>query len=195
MKSTFCILAFSLCTTLVMAQSQSKAKFNPKIGFGSYRLVDEGQQGGDRSHPVRHFGFDMILQHKGWMFIPGFHLYQVGVARENFELGDVFRSRSHANYGRIPLVFGYKLLPNSLIQLGAYGGANLDFFVNVQENDLNLIDENFNGVRTSLEFGAHALLLKHFTVDLHYDHGLNPLIKFRENSKARGWVLSAGVIF
>ena len=195
MKKIRWFIALMIISAAFAVHGQSKAKFNPNIGFGTYKLLDEKLLGGERAHPVQKMGFDIVLEEKGWIFMPGFHLYRIAVAPESFSLNEIFKKRSHANYGKIPLVFGYKILPNSLAQLGAYGGANLGFFINVQDNDLNLNNEDFKGVNTSLEFGVRALFLRHLTLNLHYDHGLNPLIKFRKDSKARGWILSAGVIF
>jgi len=87
------------------------------------------------------------------------------------------------------------LLDLTILDLSIRAGGQGNFFYSLDSNDIGLDDDKMYGVFTSLIGAAQVELLTFLTLDLKYNHALQPSIKSRPGSKLRGWELSAGVKF
>ena len=170
----------------------SQVVFNPKIGLETWSLKDESEMSGQSKHPGQMFGVDLILQKEKWSFIPGFEYHRISMTNENNAFNFDFSDPHHAHYFIIPLQAGYHLLGDSIHHISLVGGADINFFYDLDENDLGLEDEMFYGVTTTLTGSVFATFFTNFTVEVKYHYALQAMLKERDDSKLRGWTIAMG---
>jgi len=173
----------------------SQVVFNPKIGLETWSLKDESEMSGQSKHPGQLFGLDLILQKEKWMFIPGFEYHRISMKNENNAFSFDFSDPHHAHYFVIPLQAGYTIYGDSINHVSLVAGADLNFFYDLDENDLGFEDDMFYGVTSALTASAFATLFTHFTAEVKYHYALQAMLKERDDSKLRGWTFAIGVRF
>ena len=173
----------------------SQVVFNPKIGLETWSLKDENEMSGQSKHPGQMFGLDLILQKEKWMFIPGFEYHRISMENEDNAFSFDFSDAHHAHYFVMPFQAGYHLLGDSIHQLSIVAGADLNFFYDLDENDLGLEDDMFYGVTTALTGSVFATLFTNFTAEVKYHYALQAMLKDRDDSKLSGWTIAIGVRF
>ena len=195
MKNLVMILVLALGFLVAGNAQTSVAKFNLKAGFATFKYVDEIDINQGGSHPSQFIGFDIALQTTRGVFMPGFHYYKIGIAPENFSIGEIFKERKYMHYARIPISFGYAFEAGKLLEFMPYGGANANFFITADENNLGLNGDKFHGVQAGLQAGVRVKALNHITLDATYSHSFNPRLKTRDESITRGWIFLVGFVF
>jgi hypothetical protein len=175
--------------------AHGQAGFNIKFGLETWSLKDEIDQSGVSKHPGQMIGFDVFVEDNRFLFVPGFHYHRISLANEDKSFSLDFDEAHHAHYFMIPLTIGYKVLEIPSIELAILGGAEVNFFYDIDDNDLALEDNMFYGVSTNLTGSLHVTFFSILTTEVKYHYALQPILKIRDDSKLRGWTLAAGLKF
>jgi hypothetical protein len=80
-----------------------------------------------------------------------------------------------------------------ILETSILGGAEAQFFYDLDDNDIGLDDDQLYGVSMALTAILHMEWFTFLTAEIRYHHGLLPLIKTRDESKIRGVTLALGV--
>lgn len=171
----------------------SQADVNIKAGIETWAFADEQEASNPSKHPGQMMGLDVFVEKGRGLFVPGFHYHRFTVTSEakSFELD--LRSARHFHYFTIPLLFGYKVTDESVAGISVLAGPEVQFFYDINQNAAGLDDDMMHGVSTSLTAALHAEMFSFLTLELRYHHGLQRLIKFRDESKLRGVSIALGV--
>jgi hypothetical protein len=184
-----------LCYLFSGGLVKAQAGFNAKFGLENWSFKDEMEMTGESSHPGQMIGFDVFVEDKRFLFVPGFHYHRISLENEDQSFSADFSEQHHAHYFMIPLTAGYKLTKDGIVNLSILGGGEVAFFYDVDDNDLGFDDSGFIGVSTNLTAMFHAELFSFLTTEVKYHYGLQPTLKNRDESKLRGWTLALGVKF
>lgn len=198
LKMNICIRQIAMASILYVltyGAVQAQAGFNAKIGVETWSFKDEIDNTGQSKHPGQMIGFDVLIEDKRFLFVPGFQYHRISMLNEDHSFSLDLSDHHHAHYFMIPLTAGYKLTKDAFVNLSILGGGEVVFFYDVDDNDLGLVSNSFYGVSTNLTAMAHAEIFSFLTAEVKYHYGLQPTIKARDESKLRGWTLAMGVQF
>jgi hypothetical protein len=191
MKSVLTILVSALFYCIAGAQ----AEFNIKAGVETWSVKDEKEIIGSSSHPGQFIGFDMFIENNRLLFTPGFHYHHISVTSGNKDLHFGFESRNHFHYFTIPLTGGFKFIDVGVLNLSLLAGAEVSFFFDIDDNDIELDDDQMHGVWTAWTAMLHGELFEFVTAEVKYHDALHPIIKERPDSKLTGVTLAVGFKF
>lgn len=177
------------------ASVEAQAEFNVKAGLETWSLKDENDQFGRSSHSGQMIGFDVFIQRKKLLFVPGFHYHRISVLNEDETFNFSFSKSHHFHYFTIPLTFGYKVLDQSAIDISLLAGGEVHFYYDIDDNNVGLDNDMLYGVFTALTGIFHVEFLSILTTEAKYHYALQPIINFRDDSKLRGWTFALGVKF
>lgn len=180
-------------TVWIAGTAQTSVNF--KTGIETWALKDECDDLGESKHPGQFFGFDVFLEKNRKLFVPGFHYHRISVYNEEEKFDYNFSESHHVHYFTIPLTFGYKFLDQPMWMISAFAGPEVNFFYDLDGNDVGLDDDQFYGVWTSLTASLHLEFSSLVTAEVKYHYALQPILKIRDQSKFRGWTFAFGVDF
>lgn len=198
LKMNICIRRIAIACLLYAlswGMAQAQAGFNAKIGVETWSLKDEADITGQSRHPGQMIGFDILIEDKRFLFVPGFQYHRISLLNEDHSFSFDVSEHHHVHYFMIPLTAGYKLTKDAIVNLSVLGGGEVVFFYDVDDNDLGLVSNSFYGVSTNLTAMVHAEIFSFLTAEVKYHYGLQPTLKARDDSKLRGWTLALGVQF
>jgi len=173
----------------------AQSLFNLKTGVDTWSLEDEKNAREGSHHPGQFFGFDVFIEKNRGLFVPGFHYHRISVLNEDEKFDYSFNQAHHVHYFTIPLTFGYKFLDLANWNMSALAGGEINFFYDLDQNDVGLDDDMFHGVWTALTGVLHTEFASLITADVKYHYGLQPIIDIRDDSKLSGWTLALGLRF
>lgn len=171
----------------------AQADINIMAGIETWSLKDELETFDRSRHPGQLIGINILVEKGRGVFMPGFHYHRFTAGHEPRSFEFSFRNPRHLHYFTIPLLFGYKLTDESLVDVTLMAGPEVQFFYQVDPNDAGLDDDMMYGVSTSFSAGIHSEWFSIFTLECRYHHGLQPLIRTRGDSKLRGISLGLGI--
>ena len=181
----------------VVAQhlSHGQADFNIKAGMESWLLKDEKEQTGQSCHPGQMIGLDVLIKKEKALFVPGIHYHRISIENEDHCFDFNFSDPHHLHYFTIPLTGGYEVLDEPDVNIALLGGVEINFFYDLDDNDVGLEDDMLYGVYTSLVGRLYAELFSVVTAEINYHYALQPIIKIRDDSRLRGWTIAIGAKF
>jgi hypothetical protein len=159
----------------------------------SWSFRDENDISDQSRHPGQMIGFDVFVEKNKILFSPGFHYHRISVLNEDNGFSFDFSNAHHLHYFNIPITFGYKVMDLPILETSILGGAEAQFFYDLDDNDIGLDDDQLYGVSMALTAILHMEWFTFLTAEIRYHHGLLPLIKTRDESKIRGVTLALGV--
>jgi hypothetical protein len=188
------LFACIIFLTVWMA-GNAQTSVNFKTGVETWALKDECDDLGKSKHPGQFFGFDVFVEKNRKIFVPGFHYHRISIYNEEENFDYNFSESHHVHYFTIPMTFGYRFLDQPIWKISAFGGPEVNFFYDLDSNDVGLDDDQFYGVWSSLTAVLHTEISSLVTAEVKYHYALQPIIKIRDESKFRGWTLAVGVTF
>lgn len=198
LKMNICILRTGVILLFCMFSNESihsQAIINAKVGVESWSLLDEKELSGQSNHPGQLIGFDVFIEKNRALFVPGFHYHRISIENEDVRFDVNFNEAHHIHYFTIPLTFGYTILEKSFLDVSLLAGGEINFFYNLDDNNVGLDDDMLYGVSTGLTGMVHLTFFSILTAEIKYHHALQPIIKIRDDSKLRGMTLAVGVRF
>lgn len=184
-----------MCILAPVSVMFAQAKINVKAGLETWSYKDEKTSVNTSRHPGQSLGVDVLVEKGRGLFVPGFHYHRFSAENEGTAFEVSFKDARHLHYFTIPLLFGYSLTDESALEFSLLLGPEVQFFYNVDDYPSGPDDDLMHGVSTSLTGTVHALLFSFLTAEVRYRHGLQPLIRIREESHVRGWTLAVGIAF
>jgi hypothetical protein len=169
--------------------------FSVKTGMETWTIRDELSTLGSSSHPGQFFGFDVYVEKNRALFVPGFHYHRISVLNEDHRFSYNFSEAHHMHYFTIPLSFGYQFLDYKHWNMAALGGGEINFFYDLDANDVGLDDDQFYGIWTGLTAILQSEIASRLTAEIKYHYAIQPILKTRPQSKLRGWTLAMGIRF
>jgi hypothetical protein len=182
-------------TVMAFVTMQAQAEFNLKAGVETWSLQDEKDLEGGSRHPGQFLGFDVFVEDRRFLFVPGFHYHHISVLREKDPFVWGFPGENYLHHFSIPLTFGYKILEASSWDISVLAGAEVTFFYTVDDNDTGLDDDMLHGVSTGWTGMLHTEVFAFITAEMKYHHAWQPIIKERGGSRLRGVTFAAGIKF
>jgi len=192
MKQSILAVVIAFCW---VTAGQAQSIFNLKTGVDTWSFQDEKDVQEESSHPGQFFGFDVFIEKNRGLFVPGFHYHRISILNEDEKFDYSFNESHHVHYFTIPLTFGYKFLDFANWNMSALAGGEINFFYDLDPNDVGLDDDMFYGVWTDLTGVLHTEFASFITADVKYHYGLQPIINIRDDSKLSGWTLALGLRF
>jgi hypothetical protein len=189
------IVMTMLVYVLFLAGMGAQAEFNIKAGVESWQIKDEKELVGNSSHPGQFIGFDMFIENNRLLFTPGFHYHHISVTHQEESLVFGFDKRNHFHYFTIPMTAGYKFIDVGVLNVSLMAGAEVSFFFDIDENDIDLDDDQVHGVWTAWTGILHTEIIDFVTAEIKYHSAFHPIIKERSESKLQGITLAIGFKF
>jgi len=180
-------------TVWIAGTAQTSVNF--KTGIETWALKDECEDLGSSKHPGQFFGFDVFVERNRKLFVPGFHYHRISIYNEEEKFNYSFNESHHVHYFTIPMTIGYRFLDQPIWRASVFGGPEINFFYDLDGNDVGLDDDQFYGVWTSLTATFHTEISSLITAEVKYHYAFQPILKIRDESKFRGWTLALGVNF
>lgn len=179
---------------LIADNGIAQTQFNPKVGFETWTIADEVDQGGS-SHSGQTIGFDMFIISNRFAFVPGFYYHRFSILNQEDGLVFEIPKRNGVHYFSIPMTVGMQILDLKVFDATIMAGGEINFFYSLDSNDISLDDDKLHSVFGAITGGVQAQIISFLTLDLKYHYALHPIIKARPESKLRGWTLAAGIRF
>ncbi len=177
------------------ASGQAHTQFQPKAGFSIYQYQDEVDLQDGMSHPGFHIGFDVPIRESNWIITPGFYYHRIGIRPGRLSLRMLFSNRRNLHYAQMPFSFGRLFKAGELVELVPYLGADMLFFLSVDENDLNIANPDLRSFQAGARLGGQVRLAEHFTFDATCQFAFMPSFNNREKSSLSGYSFAFGYLF
>lgn len=178
-----------------IAFGQPLTRLHPKAGFSIFKYQDELDLLDGMSHPGFHIGFDISVREKNWVITPGFYYHRIGILPERLSLDMLFSNRRNLHYAQMPVSFGRLFKAGKLVELVPYLGADLLFFLSIDENSSNIMNPDLRSFQAGGRLGSQIRLAEHFTFDATYQFAFVPSFKNRDDSRMKGYSFAIGYLF
>lgn len=180
-----------ICGLAVASQlCNAQVTLNPKAGLSILQFADERDSNMDIRYYGHLYGVDANVLESRFLFVSGMHYHRLAI--EGAQESKPFVKRANAHIISVPVKFGVQLTGERFFRLRPYAGAYFDIVVAVDDNTQELTTDRIAGFNPGWQLGVQTALAP-ITFDFQVIFGGRKYILVREESKLRGFILSAGI--